>query len=148
MRPSRLVLICCFCAFAIFGCQAKTELSESKQIKTVMIEFPEGVLDKESLLFWGEHRSVWGPKQGGYCRVFEYSNGNHQAIVLLEDIGSGVHLDRIYLFGKSTEMKDWRFVLFRPTCTEVNVYQEKDKLIFTTVSGDVLLEQSFDTLVL
>ena len=104
---------------------------------------------KEAILAWGNQQNVWGKQQGGYCRIFEYKHGNNHAIVLLEDVGSGVYRDNIYIFGKSEVMKEWRFVLYRPTSVEVKVCQEDSKLIFkneSTDTKDVILDQSFDAL--
>jgi len=70
---------------------------------------------------------------------------NH-AIVLLDDVASGVYSHNIYIYGKAKDMKEWRLILFRPTTTEVKVYQENGKLIFKTVTDDVILEQSFNAL--
>ena len=91
---------------------------------------------------------AWGEKQN-YCRAFEYTHDENHAIVLLNDMGSGVFLDQIYIYGKSKGMKKWRLVLFRPTDIEVTVHQENDKLIFKNESSDtkdVILEQSLETL--
>ena len=103
------------------------------------LKFPFIADSKEEILAWGEDTY-------GSCQVFECTNGGNDAIVLLIDTASGVYDDDIYIFGKSKGIKKWRFVLYRPTAVQVKMYQENDKLIFKTVTDDVILEQSLDAL--
>ncbi len=136
------VFLLCLCMPATVFCQTKVRSKE----------FLYAADSKEEILAWGKKQDVWGKQKGGYCQVFEYNHGENHAIVLLEDVGSGFSRTNIYIYGKSKEMKEWHFVLYRPTGVGVNVHQEKDKLIFKiktengTVLDDVILEQPFDAL--
>jgi len=106
--------------------------------KTISVINPFNCKNKEAISTWG--------KQMGNCQHFEFSHGGSDAIVLLQDIGDGAPRNRIFVFGKSKEMERWYFVLFRPTFTEVKVYQENSKLVFKTITDDVILEQSLEVL--
>ena len=91
----------------------------------------------------------WGEQSGDYsCRVYEYACEDKHAIVLLRTVGFGFLRDHFYIFIKTEKMDYWRFVLYRQTLSEVKIYQESSKLIFKDVSGDVILEQSFEALCL
>ena len=94
---------------------------------------------KEDILDWGR----------GFCQIFEYEHGCNQVIVMLEDIGSGLTIQRIYIFGKPKDSQGWGLILYRPTATTVGVRQENGKLIFTnerTESKEVIFEQSLEVL--
>lgn len=88
----------------------------------------------------------WIKQHGTYGDIYEFQDKDNSALVLLEDTGSGLRLDTIYIFGKTKEMKEWRLVLIRPTLSEVVVVKEGDRLVFTTKSGKSICEQKFDTL--
>lgn len=89
---------------------------------------------------------AWAKEQKGYPRAFEYRRDKNDVIVLLIDRGSGVRLDNIYVYGMSEGESEWSLVLFRPTDTEIKVQEEKETLVFSTLTGDVVLRQSFDAI--
>jgi hypothetical protein len=133
----------------------KTESTEAKimDVKPTRSKSTVEILcmadSKEDILVWGKQRDIWGPQHGGYCQIFEYKHGDNNAIVLLEDVGSGVTLHNIYIFGKSKDMKTWHLVLSCSTNTQVGLHQENDKLIFTDVRTDtnkIILELSLEIL--
>lgn len=89
---------------------------------------------------------AWGKQQHGYCRSVDYSHGENKVVVLLIDRGSGVRLDYIYVYATSKGQKEWRLILFRPTDAEVEVREVEGKLVFRTVTQDVILVQSLDAI--
>ena len=133
------IFILCLCMSII--------LFSGTEKKPTEFQFLDRADSKESILFWWRNqRTGWGEPREDTGQVFEYNYDDNHAVVLLDDVASGVYCHNIYIYGKAKDMKEWRLILFRPTTTEVKVYQENDKLIFKTVTDDVILEQSFDAL--
>ena len=131
---------------------------EPMETENKPMDFPYIADSKEVILAWGAQPAFGKPD--GYCRNFEYTNGENHVIVLLDEYGSGRYITDIHIFGKSKEMKEWHWILSRPTNTSamVEVHQEGSTLIFKTgdviglfsvfpgTGGNVLLELSLDTL--
>ena len=138
-------LLLCLCLCTSFSCQTKMESTEAKRMEMKSIPFLDCAESKEAILAWGEQLGDFP------CRVYEYTYEDKHAIVLLRTVGYGFLCDHFYIFIKSAKMNHWRFVLARHTASpysEVKIYQDNDRLIFKTVEGDVILEQSFDALLL
>ena len=142
----------------------------SEKEKTNEWTFLYSAKDMEEIITWYESRNIWGASQdrnkainefqkNGHrwlsCNnIFasEYQQGKNRVAVILEDTGSGLAIENLYLYAKTDEGAPWRWVLYRPTNGRIDIEETKERLIFRTASqtdgtlGKVFYVQPFDQL--
>jgi hypothetical protein len=132
-----IAVICCTAIAS--SCNNEHKAMENKAMEHYAMKAPLVAPSKEEILGWMR-------KQGQSYRALEYDHQNKNILVLLVQVGFGMPIEEIFVYGKSEEQSEWALILYRPTDTKVEVREGPDRLSFCTIAGDIIIEQSFDTI--